>query len=93
MILGARGLGNAIVTIQDIGLSPRATTDSLVRVANVDWVQIMSEENISLMEGSTKDFQISTGTQDGQVFGDSQVLAGATMHLYFRFFFHQYLQH
>lgn len=30
LILGARGLGNAIVTIQDIGLSPRATTDSLV---------------------------------------------------------------
>jgi hypothetical protein len=30
LILGARGLGSAVVTIQDIGLSPRATTHSLV---------------------------------------------------------------
>jgi nuclear pore complex protein Nup210 len=30
LILGARGLGTATVTIQDIGLSPRALTDSLV---------------------------------------------------------------
>jgi nuclear pore complex protein Nup210 len=30
LILGANGLGKAIVTIQDVGLSPRATTHSLV---------------------------------------------------------------
>ncbi|KAL6838421.1 hypothetical protein ACP4OV_031666 [Aristida adscensionis] len=72
LIIGARGLGSAIVTIQDVGLSPRATTHSLARVANVDWVQIIADEHISLMEGSTKDFQILAGTQDGQIFGDSQ---------------------
>jgi nuclear pore complex protein Nup210 len=30
LLLGARGLGSAVVTIQDIGLSPRVTTSSLV---------------------------------------------------------------
>ncbi|KAE8771234.1 hypothetical protein D1007_56923 [Hordeum vulgare] len=82
LILGARGLGSAVVTIQDIGLSPRVTTSSLVRVANVDWIQILSEEHISIMEGTTKDFQISAGTQDGQVFGDSQYkYMGIEVHL------------
>lgn len=72
LILGAKGLGEAIIIIQDVGLSPRATTHSLARVANVDWIKIIAEEQISLMEGSTKDFQILAGTQDGQIFGDSQ---------------------
>uniref|UniRef100_A0A0E0B6Q8 BIG2 domain-containing protein n=1 Tax=Oryza glumipatula TaxID=40148 RepID=A0A0E0B6Q8_9ORYZ len=82
LILGARGLGTATVTIQDIGLSPRALTDSLVRVANVDWIKINSEEHISLMEGSTEDFHISAGTQDGQVFRDSQYkYMGIEVHL------------
>lgn len=30
LILGAKGLGKAIITIQDVGLSPRATIHSLV---------------------------------------------------------------
>ena len=30
LVLGARGLGSVVVTIQDIGLSPRVTTSSLV---------------------------------------------------------------
>ncbi|KAL6601453.1 hypothetical protein ACP70R_044673 [Stipagrostis hirtigluma subsp. patula] len=82
LILGARGLGSAIIKIQDVGLSPRATTHSLARVANVDWIQIIAEEHISLMEGSTKDFQILAGTQDGQVFGDSQYkYMGTELHL------------
>lgn len=82
LILGARGLGIAVVTVQDIGLSPRVTTSSLVRVANVDWIQIVSEEHISIMEGTTKDFQISAGTEDGQVFGDSQYkYMGIEVHL------------
>ncbi|XP_062193278.1 nuclear pore complex protein GP210 [Phragmites australis] len=82
LILGARGSGSAIVTIQDIGLSPRATIHSLVRVANVDWIQIIAEDHMSLMEGSTQDFQILAGTQDGQVFGDSQYkYMGIELHL------------
>ncbi|KAK8459402.1 hypothetical protein SEVIR_2G136800v4 [Setaria viridis] len=82
LILGAKGLGKAIVTIQDVGLSPKATTYSLARVANVDWIQIIAEEHISLMEGSTKDFQILAGTQDGQTFGDSQFkYMGIELHL------------
>ncbi|RLM86258.1 hypothetical protein C2845_PM04G10100 [Panicum miliaceum] len=82
LILGANGLGKAIVAIQDVGLSPRATTHSLARVANVDWIQIIAEEHISLMEGSTKDFQILAGAQDGQTFGDSQFkYMGIELHL------------
>lgn len=34
LIVGASGLGSAIVTIQDIGLSPRATTRSLVHCSD-----------------------------------------------------------
>ncbi|WVZ63130.1 hypothetical protein U9M48_012789 [Paspalum notatum var. saurae] len=81
-ILGAKGLGKAIVTIQDVGLSPRATTHSLARVATVDWIQIVAEGHISLMEGSLKDFQILAGTEDGQTFGDSQFkYMGIELHL------------
>nr|CAB3452832.1 unnamed protein product [Digitaria exilis] len=82
LILGAKGLGKAIITIQDVGLSPRATIHSLARVANVDWIKIIAEDHISLMEGSTKDFQILAGTQDGQTFGDSQFkYMGIELHL------------
>jgi len=35
LILGANGLGKAIVTIQDVGLSPRATTHSLVHFFDI----------------------------------------------------------
>ncbi|XP_072999237.1 nuclear pore complex protein GP210 [Typha latifolia] len=74
LIVGARGLGVALVTVYDIGLSPPTSASSLVRVANVDWIKIVSEEEISLMQGTTKDFEILAGTEDGCVFEYSQYM-------------------
>lgn len=72
LVLSAKGLGVATVTVQDIGLSPPAVASALVKVANVDWIKIISEEEISLMEGAIHTFDILAGTQDGSVFDSSQ---------------------
>ncbi|ONK57184.1 uncharacterized protein A4U43_C10F17460 [Asparagus officinalis] len=72
LMLSARGLGTALVTVWDIGLSPPAAASALVRVADVEWIKIISDEEISLMEGTVKAFDISAGTQDGFVFDYSQ---------------------
>ncbi|KAG1358954.1 hypothetical protein COCNU_08G004000 [Cocos nucifera] len=72
LIVGARGLGSALVTVRDIGLSPPAAASALVRVAEVDWIKIIPEQELSLMEGTTERFDILTGTHDGCIFDFSQ---------------------
>ncbi|XP_020089259.1 nuclear pore complex protein GP210 isoform X4 [Ananas comosus] len=74
LIVGVKGLGTALLTVHDIGLSPPAAASSLVRVANIDWIKLIAEEEISLMEGATRSFDILAGTQDGNVFEFSQYM-------------------
>ncbi|KAJ3682423.1 hypothetical protein LUZ60_014996 [Juncus effusus] len=72
LVLGPRGLGSADVAVRDIGLSPPALAFSTVKVANVEWIKIISPDQISLMEGTEKDFEILAGTLDGDTFDKSQ---------------------
>ncbi|XP_065001003.1 nuclear pore complex protein GP210-like isoform X1 [Musa acuminata AAA Group] len=72
--VGARGLGMALVIVRDSGLSPPASASALVKVASVDWIKIISQEEISLMEGTTKSFDILAGTEDGSIFDSSQYM-------------------
>ncbi|WOL18742.1 nuclear pore complex protein [Canna indica] len=73
-IVGARGLGVAHVIVRDSGLSPPASASALVKVASVDWIKIISPEEISLMEGTTRSFAILAGTEDGSTFDSSQYM-------------------
>ncbi|PKA56686.1 hypothetical protein AXF42_Ash012816 [Apostasia shenzhenica] len=72
LILTPRGLGIALVTVRDIGLSPPAIAFAMVKVANVEWIKIVCEEEISLMEGATRTFELITGTKDGYIFDSLQ---------------------
>lgn len=72
LIVSPNGLGSALITIRDIGLSPPVVTFSLVKVANVEWIKIASEEEISLMEGTIRTFELVAGTNDGYIFESSQ---------------------
>ncbi|KAH9331454.1 hypothetical protein KI387_003562, partial [Taxus chinensis] len=73
LILGARGLGTALVTVQDTGLASRASASALARVVDVDWIKIILPEETSVLLGSVKDIEILAGTHDGHVFDSSQI--------------------
>ncbi|XP_031406672.1 nuclear pore complex protein GP210 isoform X1 [Punica granatum] len=72
LFLSPRGLGTALVTVNDIGLAPHLTASALVRVADVDWIKITSGDEISLMEGTSKSIDLVAGTNDGSTFDHSQ---------------------
>ncbi|XP_039138500.1 nuclear pore complex protein GP210 isoform X1 [Dioscorea cayenensis subsp. rotundata] len=72
LTVGARGLGVALVTVVDKGLSPPSSASASVKVANVEWIKIISEEEISLVEGAVETFNILSGTHDGDIFDSSQ---------------------
>lgn len=72
LMLSPRGLGTALVTVNDIGLTPPLVASATVQVADVDWIKITSGEEISLMEGSLLSMDIVAGTNDGGSFDFSQ---------------------
>ncbi|XP_008807451.2 LOW QUALITY PROTEIN: nuclear pore complex protein GP210 [Phoenix dactylifera] len=74
LIVGARGLGSALVTVRDVGLSAPAAASALVRVADVDWIKIIPEQELSLMVGTTERFDIVAGMHDGCIFDSSQYM-------------------
>uniref|UniRef100_A0A7N0ZVJ4 Uncharacterized protein n=1 Tax=Kalanchoe fedtschenkoi TaxID=63787 RepID=A0A7N0ZVJ4_KALFE len=76
-----KGLGTAVITIKDIGLTPPLATSSLVQVSDLDWIRINSPEEISIMEGSSQSFDLIAGVDDGSVFDSSQ-LAYMNIHLH-----------
>lgn len=67
-----KGVGTAIVTVYDIGLSLPLSASSLVEVADVDWIKILSGEEITLMEGSINSVDLLAGAVDGNTFESSQ---------------------
>ncbi|XP_042500148.1 nuclear pore complex protein GP210 [Macadamia integrifolia] len=72
LMLAPRGIGTALVTVHDIGLAPPLAASAVVQVADVDWIRIISEEEISLMDGDAKSFDILAGVRDGNAFDSSQ---------------------
>ncbi|TYI08950.1 hypothetical protein ES332_A09G036900v1 [Gossypium tomentosum] len=68
LILSPKGLGTAVVTVYDIGLTPNLVASVVVQVADIDWIEIMSGEEISLMEGSSKSIGLMAGVDDGSTF-------------------------
>ncbi|KAG9446505.1 hypothetical protein H6P81_012633 [Aristolochia fimbriata] len=72
--ISPKGLGTALITVHDIGLSPSITASSVVHVADVDWIKIISHEEISLMEGTMKPFDVLAGIRDGSIFDPSQYI-------------------
>ncbi|KAH9624818.1 hypothetical protein KSS87_018134 [Heliosperma pusillum] len=74
LTLVPKSVGSAVVTVYDVGLSPPLTAASVVKVADVDWIKIMSGDLISLREGSTFSVVLLAGTNDGYTFDSSQYI-------------------
>ncbi|KAK9119821.1 hypothetical protein Scep_017914 [Stephania cephalantha] len=72
IMLAPKALGVALVTVRDMGLVPHASASAVVRVADIDWIKIVSLEDISLMAGDEKSLEILAGAQDGCIFDSSQ---------------------
>ncbi|GAV68566.1 RRM_1 domain-containing protein/Big_2 domain-containing protein [Cephalotus follicularis] len=72
LMLSPKGLGISLVTVYDIGLAPPLTASAMVQVADVDWIKIVSREEISLMEGKSHSIDVMAGTSDGNAFVPSQ---------------------
>ncbi|KAK8586935.1 hypothetical protein V6N12_021454 [Hibiscus sabdariffa] len=68
LMLSPKGLGAAVVTVYDIGLTPNLVASVVVQVSDIDWIEIMSGEEISLMEGSSKSIGLMAGVDDGSTF-------------------------
>ncbi|KAK6928386.1 hypothetical protein RJ641_006977 [Dillenia turbinata] len=76
-----KGIGTALVTVYDIGLSPPLAASSLVQVADLDWIKITSSEEISIMEGDSQSVEFLAGIHDGNTFDPSQ-LAYMNIHVH-----------
>ncbi|KAJ4729295.1 nuclear pore complex protein [Melia azedarach] len=72
LMLSPKGLGTAHVTVYDIGLAPPRAASALVQVSDVDWIKIVSGEEISLMEGQSLSIDLMAGIDDGSTFDSSQ---------------------
>ncbi|XVF14043.1 hypothetical protein REPUB_Repub09cG0022600 [Reevesia pubescens] len=72
LMLSPKGLGTAVVTVYDIRLAPNLAASVMVQVADIDWIKIMSGEEISLMEGSLQSIGLMAGVDDGSTFDISQ---------------------
>ncbi|KAJ7974628.1 Nuclear pore complex protein [Quillaja saponaria] len=72
LVVTPKGLGTALVTIYDVGLVPPLTASAVVQVANVEWIKILSREEISLMEGRLQTLDLIVGINDGSAFDSSQ---------------------
>ncbi|XP_058778625.1 nuclear pore complex protein GP210 isoform X1 [Vicia villosa] len=72
LILSPKGLGIANLTLYDMGLTPPLKASALVQVADIEWIQITSGEEISLMEGSLQTIDLLAGINGGTSFHASQ---------------------
>ena len=64
LILGANGLGKAIVTIQDVGLSPRATTHSLVHFFDIFFLYSFDTFCIEVNQAPSVAYYVCTCVHD-----------------------------
>ncbi|XP_065877577.1 nuclear pore complex protein GP210 isoform X2 [Euphorbia lathyris] len=72
LTLSPKGLGTALVTVNDVGLVPSIAASAVVKVAEVDWIRIVSGEEISLMEGNSATLDIMAGISGGTTFDSNQ---------------------
>ncbi|KAK0591220.1 hypothetical protein LWI29_037217 [Acer saccharum] len=72
LMLSPKGLGTALVSVYDVGLAPPHAASALIQVADVDWIKIVSGEEISLMEGQSQSIELMAGIDDGSTFDSSQ---------------------
>ncbi|XP_050383609.1 nuclear pore complex protein GP210 [Argentina anserina] len=72
LMLSPKGLGTALVRVDDIGLAPPLAALAVVQVAEIDWIRIISPEVICLMEGNSQTIDITAGISDGRTFDSYQ---------------------
>lgn len=72
LVLAPKGLGTTLVTVYDIGISPPLSATSVVQVSDLDWIQITSPEELSIMEGSLHPIDLLVGIDGGHTFHISQ---------------------
>ncbi|XP_012837561.1 PREDICTED: nuclear pore complex protein GP210-like [Erythranthe guttata] len=83
LTLAPKGVGSALVTVGDIGLIHTLSASSTVRVAEMDWIKILTGGGrIRIMEGSFESVNLSVGVVDGRVFDPSQyIYMGIRVHI------------
>ncbi|EPS63976.1 hypothetical protein M569_10806, partial [Genlisea aurea] len=70
LLVAPKGLGTALVTVRDIGPIPPLAVSSTVRVAEIDWIKILTGEYISIEVGNFQNINILAGVADGHSFDD-----------------------
>ncbi|GFP93457.1 nuclear pore complex protein gp210 [Phtheirospermum japonicum] len=72
LTLAPKSLGPALVTVHDTGLAPPLAASSVIQVAEMDWIKILTRERLSIMEGDYQSVNFSVGVGDGRLFDPSQ---------------------
>ncbi|KAL3629180.1 hypothetical protein CASFOL_026402 [Castilleja foliolosa] len=72
LTLAPKSLGPALVTVHDTGLVPPLAASSVIQIAEMDWIKILTRERLSVMEGDYQSINFSVGIADGRIFDPSQ---------------------
>ncbi|KAM0958021.1 hypothetical protein EV1_023125 [Malus domestica] len=81
LILSPKAMGTALVTVYDIGLAPPLAASAVVQVVDIDWIKIVSPDEISLMEGNSQTIDLMAGISDGRTF-DAYQFAYMNIHVH-----------
>lgn len=74
LIVAARGLGSALITIRDVGLATPASASALVTVSDAAAVRMLLPEDTSLQVGSCLVVKVEAADSSGRVFDSSQFI-------------------
>ncbi|MCO5578576.1 hypothetical protein L7F22_032420 [Adiantum nelumboides] len=73
LAVAARGLGAALITVQDVGLISPALDTALVLVAEVAWLHLVMPEEASIQVHSSLEVKLQAGDSNGNIFSESQM--------------------
>ncbi|KAI5054712.1 hypothetical protein GOP47_0029857 [Adiantum capillus-veneris] len=73
LTVAARGLGAALITVQDVGLISPALDTALVVVAEAAWLHLVMPEEASIQVHSSLEVKLQAGENNGNIFSESQL--------------------
>lgn len=74
LIVAARGSGDALITVRDVGLATPASASALVTVSDVAAVRLLLPEDTSLQVGSCMTIKVQAADSSGRTFDSSQFI-------------------
>ncbi|XP_051140615.1 nuclear pore complex protein GP210 [Andrographis paniculata] len=72
VMIAPKALGSALITVHDTGVVPPLTASATVQVTEMNWIELLTGEHISIEEGSFRTINFLVGVEGGHTFEPSQ---------------------